>query len=457
MTSRRWLGFALTGVLAAGGVGAVFSQARAPRAGSDWPSYRGINGAGVADGLALPVKWNAPAKEGLKWRLPIEGLGHSSPMIWGQQVCVTTAISGQSDAGLRIGLYGDIASVQDDTPHTWKLICADKTSGKLLFERTLHAGVPAIKRHTKATQANATLASDGRAIVAMLGSEGLFAYSMTGDLLWKKDLGVLDSGYYVVPAAQWGFSSSPVIHDGVVVIQADVQKNSFLAAFDVVSGREIWRTARADVPTFGTPLIHHVSGRPQIIVNGWRHIGAYDFKTGKEIWKLRGGGDIPVPVPVAGHGLVFITSAHGPMAPVYAIRETATGDISLEPNQTSNQHVAWASLRDGAYLISPVLYQGLLYVAKNNGVFNVFDAASGERVYQERLGSGSTGFTASIVAGDGKVYFTSEEGDVYIVKAGRQFELLGVSPIGELVLATPAPSDGAIYFRTNKSLMAIGR
>jgi outer membrane protein assembly factor BamB len=431
------------------------AQSRAPRPGADWPSYRGINGAGIGDGASLPSTWNVPQKQGLQWRTPIAGLGHSSPMIWGNRVCVTTAISGRADAGLRIGLYGDVASVQDETPHTWKLMCADKATGKIAWEQTMHSGVPAIKRHTKATHANATLATDGSAIVAMLGSEGLYAYTMDGDLMWKKDLGVLDAGWYMLPAAQWGFSSSPVIHDGKVVIQADVQKNSFLAVFDLKSGKELWRTARTDVPTFGTPTIHTVAGRTQIIVNGWRHIGAYDFETGKEIWKLTGGGDIPVPVPVIGDGLIFITNAHGPMSPVYAIRETATGDISLDKDQTSNQHVAWASLRDGAYLISPVVYQGVLYVCKSNGVINAFDAKTGERLYQQRLGSGTTGFTASIVAGDGKVFFTSEEGDVHVVKAGRTFELLGTNPLGEVTLATPAISEGVLYFRTDKSLIAV--
>ena len=432
------------------------SQSRAVRPGVDWPSYRGINGAGVADGSAVPTTWSVPGRQGLKWRTPVEGLGHSSPMIWGNRVCVTTAVSGKADAGLRIGLYGDVASVQDDTAHTWKLVCVDKATGKIAFDRTMHSGVPAIRRHTKATHANATLATDGTAIVAMLGSEGLYAYTMDGDLLWRKDLGVLDAGWYMSAEAQWGFSSSPVIHDGRLIIQADVQKNSFLASFDLKSGKEIWRTSRADVPTFGTPTIHHVGGKPQIIVNGWRHIGAYDFATGQEIWRLRGGGDIPVPVPVVGEGLVFITNAHGPLSPVYAIRETATGDISLEANQTSNQHVAWAAMRDGAYLISPVLYQGLLYVCKSNGVINTFDAKTGERVYQQRLGSGTTGFTSSIIAGDGKVFFTSEEGDVYVVKAGRTFELLATNPLGEVTLATPAISEGVLYFRTDKSLMAIG-
>jgi outer membrane protein assembly factor BamB len=429
-----------------------------PKPGVDWPSFRGIRGSGIADGFPAPTTWNVPESQGLKWKTPIPGLGHSSPIVWGSRVCVTTAISGQQHAGLKIGLYGNIDSVPDDTEHTWKLICADKATGKVLFDRTMHTGVPKIKRHMKATHANSTLATDGTHIVAMLGSEGLYAYDMAGTLLWKKDLGVLDSGYFMAPDAQWEFGSSPVIHEGVVLIQADVQKDSFLAAFDVRTGREIWRTPRQDVPTWSTPTVHEVDGRTQILVNGWKHTGAYDFRTGREIWKLTGGGDIPVPTPIAGHGLVFITNAHGREgAPVYAIRETASGDISLTSGQTSSTHVAWSVPRDGAYMISPVLYQGLLYVAKNNGVFNVFDATTGERIYQQRLGTGTTGFTASIVAADGKIYFTSEDGDVYVVRAGRTFELLAANPIGEIGMATPAISEGVLFFRTDKSLLAVSR
>jgi outer membrane protein assembly factor BamB len=427
-----------------------------PRPGIDWPSFRGIRGAGVADGFETPVTWNVPEGKGLRWKTPIEGLGHSSPVVWGNRVCVTTSISGVQNAGLKIGLYGNIDSVPDDTVHTWKLVCVDKTSGKVAFDRTMHTGVPKIKRHMKATHANSTLATDGTHIVAMLGSEGLYAYDMAGRQLWKKDLGVLDSGFFMVPAAQWEFGSSPVIHDGAVIILADVQKDSFLAAFDVKTGRELWRTPRQDVPTWSTPTIHEVGGRTQVLVNGWKHTGAYDFLTGKEIWRLNGGGDIPVPTPVVGHGLVFITNAHGPGAPVYAIRETATGDISLPAGQTTNEHVAWSVPRDGAYMISPLLYQGLLYVSKNNGVFNVFEAETGARVYQQRLGTGTTGFTASLVAADGKIYFTSEEGDVFVVRAGRTFELLAQNPLGEIGMATPAISEGRIYFRTDRSLIAVG-
>jgi outer membrane protein assembly factor BamB len=288
----------------------------------------------------------------------------------------------------------------------------------------------------------------------MLGSEGLYAFDMNGKQLWMKDLGLLDSGYYIAPQAQWEFASSPVIHDGVVVIQADVQKNSFLAAFDVATGKEIWRTPRQDVPTWSTPTIHQVGSMTQILVNGWKHTGAYDFRTGREIWKLTGGGDIPVPTPIVGHGLVFITNAHGPGAPVFAIRETATGDISLPAGQTTNDHVAWSVPRDGAYMISPVLYRDLLYVCKNNGTFSVFNARTGERVHQARLGTGTTPFTASIVAADGKLYFTSEEGDVFVMRAGT-FEILATNPLDAIAMATPAVSEGVLYFRTSTGLIAI--
>jgi outer membrane protein assembly factor BamB len=430
--------------------------ANARQGSQNWPSFRGLRGSGVAEGPA-PGTWDVPKGANLRWKTPISGLGHSSPVVWGNQLCVTTAKSGKGDHSMKLGLYGDIASVTDDTVHTWLLTCMDANSGKVMFETKMHEGVPKVKRHTKSTHANSTLATDGTHIIAMLGSEGLFAFDMKGKQLWKVDLGHLDSGYFVVPAAQWEFGSSPVIHEGKVIIQADVQKNSFLAAFDVKTGKELWRTPRHDVPTWSTPTIHQVAGRTQVIVNGWRHLGAYDFQTGEEIWKLKSvGGDIPVPVPVVGHGMVYLTSAHGAGGqPVYAVRETARGDISLAPETTSNAHIAWSAARDGAYMISPVLYQGLLYVAKNNGVFSVFDAVTGEKVYQERLGTGTTGFTASLVAADGKVYFTSEDGDVFVVKAGRKFELLAKNPLGDYAMATPAISNGTLYFRTGSAVIAV--
>ena len=431
------------------------SAPRPARPGIDWPQFRGIRANGIADGFSAPTTWNVAEGKGIAWKTPIPGLGHSSPVVWGDQIFITTSISGRKEAGLKVGLYGDIAPVEDDTPHEWRVYALDKKTGAIKWQHTAYTGVPKIKRHTKATHANSTVATDGQYLVAFFGSEGLYGYDLNGKQLWKKDLGVLDAGFYMAPQAQWETGSSPVIHDGLVFIQADVQKGSFLAAFDVKTGTEVWRVTRNDVPTWSTPTVHEVNGRTQLVVNGMRHVGAYDLKTGKEIWKLSGGGDIPVPTPVVSDGLVYITNAHGPMSPVYAIRETATGDVSLASNASSNEHVVWSTPRDGGYMCTPLVYRGLLYIVKYNGVLNVFDARSGERKYQQRLAGATSAFTASPVASDGKVYFASEDGQVFVAKAGAVWEQLALNEMGESVLATPAISEGALLFRTQRHLIAI--
>ena len=214
--------------------------------GVNWPGFRGQGAAGIAEGYATPVTWDVGSSRNIAWRTEIPGLGHSSPVVWGDRVFVTTAISGMEKPELKVGLYGSIAPVDDDTEHEFKVFCLDKKTGKILWERLSHKGVPKVKRHPKATHANATPFTDGRHVLAFFGSEGLFCYDMDGNPLWKKDFGVLDSAFFMVPTAQWGFASSPVVNEGVVIIQADVMKGSFLAAFEVKTGKEIWRTARGD-------------------------------------------------------------------------------------------------------------------------------------------------------------------------------------------------------------------
>jgi outer membrane protein assembly factor BamB len=423
----------------------------APTPGVDWPSFRGIDASGVSEGSETPTTFSP---QDAAWKTPLPGLGLSSPIVWGNLLCVSTAIGGQKDAGLRVGLYGDIASVADDTPHEWKVACFNKGDGKPAWERTAYTGVPKVKRHAKSTHANSTLATDGTHLAAMFGSEGLFVYDLKGKLLWQKDLGVLDSAFFMVPGAQWEYGSSPIIHDGTLIVLADVLKDSFLAAFDVRTGKEIWRTPRADVPTWGSPAVVTAGGRTQVVVNGWKHVGGYDLKTGKEIWTLRATGDIPVPTPIFGHGLIFLTSAHGPGSPVYAIKPTAAGDISLEAGATSNDHVVWSVPRDGAYLSTPLLYGDYLYVVRHQGILNVFHAKTGERAYQQRLAAGA--FTASPVANNGRIYIPSEEGDIYVVKAGPAYELLATNRMEAPVLATPAISEGRLYVRTRDHIMAFG-
>lgn len=427
----------------------------APTGDGNWPSFRGPDARGIAT-TAVPTTWNVETGENIRWKTSVPGLGHSSPVIWGDRIFLTSAISGDADPYLKVGLYGDIAPVTDTTAHKWMVYCFDKKSGKLLWERLAHEGVPAIKRHTKSTHANSTPATDGKHLVVFLGSEGLYCYDLDGKLLWQKDFGVLDSGFFMVPQAQWGFASSPIIHNGTVIIQCDVQENSFVAALRVSDGTELWRTPRQEVPTWSTPAVHTSNGRTQVIVNGWKHIGGYDFATGQELWKLTGGGDIPVPTPIVAHDLIFITNAHGRYSPIYAIQTDASGDISLAEGATSNDAIAWSIERGGAYMQTPLVYGDYLYNCRDNGVLSCYDAKSGERLYQERLGGGRTGITASAVAADGKLYYTGEFGDVFVVKAGPEFELLAENSMGEVCMATPAISGGVLYVRTQKHLVAIG-
>jgi len=426
--------------------------AAGPAAEADWPSFRGRQACGVAEGFPLPERFGG---DNLRWKTRIPGLGHSSPAVAGGRVFVTTAVSGRSDASLKVGLYGDIEPVDDSTAHQWKVYCLDKKTGRLVWARNAHEGVPAIQRHPKSTHANSTMAvGQGRA-VAFFGSEGLHCYDFDGKLLWSKDFGVLDSGYFQVPEAQWGFASSPVISGDKLILQCDVQKNSFLAALDLASGREIWRTPRQDVPTWSTPTAVEDGEQRQVIVNGYRHAGGYDLETGRELWRLSGGGDIPVPTPVLGHGMVFVTNAHGQLSPIYAIRLAARGDISLAEGQTANKFVAWSYPRGGAYMQTPLVYGDHLYVCRDNGVLSCYEARTGQRTYQERLGSGG-GFSASAVAADGKIYFTSETGEVYVVGASPEFKLLASNSLGEICMATPAISEGVLLFRGQDHLIALG-
>ena len=418
--------------------------------GANWPQFRGAGAQGAGEGPA-PIEWDASSGRNVLWKAAIPGLGHSSPVIWGDRIFLTTAVPATGDAALKLGLYGDIKPVEGEPPQAFKVFCIDRRSGKTLWERTAHSGEPKIKRHPKSTHANPTPATDGKHLVVFFGSEGLFTYDLDGKLLWKKDFGVLDAGFFQVPAAQWGFASSPIIHEGMVIVQADVQKNSFVAAFDVNTGKEIWRTPRADVPTFGTPaVVPYGNAGKQVVVNGWKHIGGYDLKTGKELWKLTGGGDIPVPTPVYADGLVIVTNAHGQMRPIYAIRGDAAGDIT-----GSREKIAWSQDRAGNYMQTPLLHGGLGYFCFDNGVLTVFDLKNGERVYQQRLGGGTSGFSSSPVAAGGNLYITNEEGHTFVIALGREYKLVSENDLGEQVMATPAIVDGVVYVRGRRNLFAI--
>ena len=342
--------------------GALLLSSFAAGAGN-WPQFRGPSASGLGDG-SPPLEWNGEKGINVRWKTEIPGLGYSSPVIWGDRIFLTTAVPLTGAASVKLGLYGDIQPVQNEGQQSFQVHCLDRKSGKVLWKQTAATGDPKVKRHPKSSHANPTPATDGKYLAVFFGSEGLYVYNLDGKLLWKKDLGVLDAGFYVVPDAQWGFASSPVIHDGKVIVQADVQKNSFLAAFDAKDGKELWRTPRQDVPTFGTPTVGPAGGsQKQIVVNGWKHIGGYDVNTGKEIWKMAGGGDIPVPTPVFANNLIVITNAHGNGRPIYAIRADAKGDLNQD-----RSGIAWVQDRVGNYMQTPLLADGLGYFCFDNGV-----------------------------------------------------------------------------------------
>jgi outer membrane protein assembly factor BamB len=453
MSPRGFIIFLVAGVLA--------SPAGAQ---TNWPSFRGANAAGVAKGAPAPTVWNVEKSENILWKKALPGLGHSSPIIWGGRLFVTSAVNQRKTAPLKVGLYGDPGSAEDNEVQQWKVFCLNKLTGEMLWNQTAREGTPKQKRHPKATHANCTMATDGTNVVAFFGSEGLYCYDLEGHLRWQKDWGTLRTSpivYNDKPDPQgvdleWGFASSPIIYGQRVLVQCDVLTNGFVAALDVADGKELWRTRRDDTATWSTPALCADAPRPQIIVNGWKHMGGYDLRTGEEIWQMAGGGDCPVPTPLVWKDLVFLTSAHGPRRPLYAVRTDAVGDVSLRDGATTNQHVAWSALRGGSYMQTPLVYGDYLYSCHIDGVLSCYEARTGKPMYKERLGSGGDGYTASPVASEGKLYFTSERGSVFVVKPGPDFTVLATNQMREVCMATPAISEGTIFFRTQNHIVAVG-
>jgi outer membrane protein assembly factor BamB len=326
---------------------------------------------GYMENSRTPATWNLENPKNLKWKTSIPGLGHSSPIVWDNYLFVTTATNNMNDESLKLGLYGDIDEADDRKIHEFKVYCLDKNSGKVLWEMVAHKGVPRSKRHTKSTQANCTPATDGKYLVVHFGSEGLYCYDLKGNLVWKKDMGIVNPGPYTDPGVEWGYASSPIIHRNKIIIQCDIPERPHILALDVNTGKELWRTSREDeVSTWCTPAIYTKGGRTQVIANGYRQICGYDFETGKKIWRLSNGGD----------------------------------------------------------------------------------ALTGEEKYRENL---KEAFSASGIAADGKIYFTSEAGVVYVIKAGAVYSLLAKNNLKDNCMATPAISGNTLYFRTQHSVIAI--
>lgn len=418
----------------------------------NWPSFRGPNGSGVADGTKPPTTWNAEKQQNILWKTPIPGLSHASPIIWGNRVFVITAISSDAKASFNAKDRG-IDSANDGVKYTWRIYGLDKQTGRVIWDETAYEGVPRAKRHVKATQANSTPATDGRYVVALFGSEGLDCYDLNGKLLWKQDLGVLNPGLWDDPTSSWGHASSPIIYRDLVIIQADGHKQSFIAAFNLKDGKQAWRVERGEITSWTTPTINEAKGRTELVANGGRYIRGYDPLTGKELWRFSDNNtEVKMQAPLVANGLIYVTGGYPPGRAMYAFKNGAVGDISLKPGQETNEFIAWRSSKGSPYTPTPIIYEDLLYTCADNGVLSAYEAKTGALVYQQRLPSS---FSASPVAADGKLYLASQDGEVFVVKAGRKYELLATNPMGQALMATPAISEGLLIVRAENYVYAI--
>lgn len=419
----------------------------------NWGGFRGPGGTGVADGQGAPTTWDVEKGENVLWKAPIPGLGNSSPVVWGDRVYVSTAVSAVGDRSIVAGAHGGVATTGDLSEHTWQLLALDKKTGDLVWERAAGTAVPQTDRHTKSSQANSTPVTNGEYVVAVFPTVGMFCYNADGELQWKKELGRLNASWFSDETVEWGFAGSPVLYDDLVILQVDVSEGPYIAAWNLKDGEEVWRVDRAgEIPTWTTPAIYR-GERDELIANGTT-IRSYDPKTGRQLWQLAPNSEVIIAMPVIGKDLIYVGASYPPVRPLYAVRPGGNGDISLN-GEESNKSVAWHVERGGSYMPTPLLYGDLLYVGHHQGRLITYEAATGEQVYRTRFSKKGT-LTGSPVASDDRLYFAMEEGLVYVVQTGPEYQELAVNDMKEIVMTTPAISDGALFIRTRTDLYALG-
>ena len=424
-------------------------------AAQNWSSFRGPGASGVSDGQKLPTAWDVAKGKNIAWKTPIPGLAHSSPIVWGDRVFVTTAVSSRPDAGFKRGLYGDGDASDDRSVQKWKVLCLNARTGAVQWDRIAYEGVPKEKRHIKSTYASSTPATDGEVVVAFFGSQGLYAYDLEGRPLWTRDLGRIDAGAYDLPDYEWGTASSPILFRDLVIVQCDQQKGSFLTALDRKTGKTVWKTERDELPSWSTPAIYQGKARTELITNSPNFIRGYDPLTGKELWRLGRSSKITAPTPIFSGDLIVVASGRRPEAPIFAVRAGASGDITLAAEQTQSRAVAWSKTQRGPYMPTPLFYRGTLYVLGNAGIFDAYEFQTGREIYRQRIPHQGSGFSASPVASDGKIYLSSEDGDIFVVSAGDNFAVLATNHMEDPLMATPAIANGMLIVRTQHVVYGI--
>jgi outer membrane protein assembly factor BamB len=420
---------------------------RSSAASANWAQWRGPGSQGVSSETTLPVEWS-PTKN-IAWSAAIPGRAHSSPIVWGNRVFITTAIEGEVVPGHgppvhRLGgqEFKHPDATAGDRRHTFKMLAFDLHSGKLLWEHTAHDGPVYDSRHRRSSFAAPTPTTDGRRVYAYFGAEGLYAYNFSGELVWKANVGTLKT-------VGLGVGTSPILFDGRLILQCDEDegKESFLVAFDAATGKELWRAPRSVQVSWSTPVLVEANGRTELVTNGTEAIIAYDPKTGKELWRTTGVESNAIHTPLVGKGLIVVTSGY-PARRVIAIRPGGSGDVTAS-------HVAWQYARGTAYVTSPILYGDYVYLVSDKGIMTCLDAATGEVKYEGGRPPAPSSFMGSPVAAAGMIFLTSEDGDTYLIKAGPVHEVVRVNSVGEPVFSTPAISQGRILIRGERTLFAI--
>jgi outer membrane protein assembly factor BamB len=418
-------------------------------AGPHWAQWRGPDGQGIADETRVPLEWG-PAKN-VVWKAAIPGRGHSSPVVWGKHIFLTTAVEGDVVPGakaVRHVLEGQDfvhpEGVGADRKQTLKVLALDAPSGRVLWERTAGEGSPYDSRHKRASFASPTPVTDGKLVYAYFGAEGLYAYDFEGRQKWSwKTGGIATLGV--------GIGTSPVLHEDVVIVQCDEDngEKSFIVGLDRKTGKERWRTPRNIEVSGATPILVKSGGRVELVTAGNQAIIGYDPATGRELWRMKGLASNAVPSPVAGDGIVVLSAGY-PAKLAVAVRPGGTGDVS------ETDRVLWKYDKGTAYVPSPILVGGLLYLVTDKGLISCLDAKTGKVHYEGGRPPVGASYMASPVAVAGHLLLSSMDGDTIVLKAGTTHEIVRSNPLGEPIAASPAIVAGRIYIRGEHHLFAIG-
>jgi outer membrane protein assembly factor BamB len=411
----------------------------------NWPQWRGPRGQGVSDEKNLPLEWS-PTKN-IKWKTPISGRGHSSPIVWGNRLFLTTAVEGSvvpGAAAVKHVINGQTVKFPDtagaERSHALKLISVDVETGQIVWERTVYEGRVYDDRQKTNSYASSTPATDGRYVYAYFGSEGLYCYDFEGNQVWKATLGgIAKMGY--------GEGTSPIIFENLVIVQADSEMGdgSYIAAFDRANGKQVWKTGRKNRASWSTPVVVRGPRRTELIASGAESVVSYDPATGKELWQSEGLISHAIPSPLVADDLVF----------VYAGSHDKRG-YALRVGENSSK-IVWRHDKGTAYVASGVVFDGSIYLITDSGTMTALDAKTGQLKYEGgRLPAPST-FFASPVAFDGKILITSQDGESFVINAGPKHEILATNSVGEPVYASPAIAGGRIFIRGERNVYCIGK